>query len=80
MGKAEAIIQIGLAIVLTYTYFKLCTNRESTLFHKIIEVGSMYGVSILAFMGKIRVWAFLAAFVVIGIIKLLTTKKAKVGR
>lgn len=77
MGKIEVIIQAILAALLAYTYFKLCTNRESTFFGKVMEISSMYGVSILAFMGKIRFWTFLAGFVVIGIIKLLTTKKVK---
>jgi len=40
----------------------------------------MYGVSALAFLGKIKFWTFLLGFVVIGVIKLLTTKKAKVER
>jgi len=80
MGKAEVVIQSVLAIALAYTYFKLCTDRESTLFGKIAEIASMYGISILAFMGKIRFWTFLAGFVVIGIIKILTTKKSKIER
>lgn len=80
MAKTEVALQVIVSIGLFYTYFKLCTDRESTLFGKVLEIVSMYGISILAFMGKIRFWTFLAGFVVIGVIKLLTTKKAKVGR
>ena len=80
MAKTEVILQVISSIALTYVYFKLCSNRESTLFNKIMEISSMYGVSALAFLGKIKFWTFLLGFVVIGVIKLLTTKKAKVER
>lgn len=80
MAKTEVILQIISAIALTYVYFKLCSKREATLFNKIMEISCMYGVSALALFGKIRFWTFLLGFVVIGVIKLLTTKKAKVER
>lgn len=80
MAKTEVILQVISSIALTYVYFRLCSNRESTLLNKIMEISSMYGVSALAFLGNIKFWTFLLGFVVIGVIKLLTTKKAKVER
>lgn len=80
MAKTEVILQIISSIALAYIYFRLCSKREATLFNKIMEISCMYGVSALALFGNIRFWTFLLGFVVIGVIKLLTTKKAKIER
>lgn len=80
MGKAEAIIEIAVFIGLIIAYAKLCTHREISFFGKIAEVVSLYGVSIWAILGNLKFAVWAIGIAVIGLIKILTTKKAKIER
>ena len=80
MEETVTIIEAVIAITLTITYFKLCSGREMGVTAKITEIVSLYGINMLAFLGKIKFWALLVGFAVIGLIKLLTTKQQKIER
>ena len=53
------VIQITVCIVLTYAYFTLCSNPNAKMSIKISELTAMYGLNILAFTGKIKIWVLL---------------------
>ncbi len=75
MEKLIVIIEVIAAIGLTYLYYRLCSGREMSITAKIAEIFSMYSLNILAYFGKIKFWVLLIGFAVLGVIKILTTKK-----
>lgn len=80
MEAIPVVVEIISFICLVWVYYKLCADREISTMGKILELVSLYGMSILAILANLKftVWAF--GIAVIGLTKILTTKKASVGR
>lgn len=72
------ILEVVIAVFLSIAYYKLCHNRKQNMAGKIIEITSLYGLNILAFTGKIKLWVLLVGVAVIGCIKILTTKNKNI--
>jgi len=77
MAKTEVIIEIIMFVVLVYTYAKLCTHRDMSIWGRIAEIVSIYGWSIWTILGNIKFWIWALGIGVIGLIKILTTKRLK---
>ncbi len=77
MAKTEVIIEAIVFVCLVYAYAKLCTHREIGLWGRIIEMGALYGWSIWTILGNIKFTFWAIGIAVIGLFKILTTKKAK---
>ena len=77
MAKTEVIIQVLMFIALVYSYAKLCLHRQSSFLGKIAEMASLYGWSIMTILGHIKFWVWALGIGVIGVVKILTTKKIK---
>lgn len=80
MAQTEVIIESVVFIGLAYAYFKLCTHREGSFAGKILEMGALYGWSIWTIIGNIKFTFWAIGIAVIGVVKILTTKKLKVER
>lgn len=80
MGAIPIIGEVVIFLLLAFAYVKLCTHRESSKTGKLVEIISLYAVSVGALLGNLKfyVWALLIA--VIGVIKILTTKKKNIER
>ncbi len=79
--KATAVIlEVAGFILLVWVYIKLCMHREIGVAGKFIELVSLYGVSFWALLSNIKFSFWAAGIAVIGIIKLLTTKKKNIER
>lgn len=80
MQFLPVLAQVLIFILLIFGYYKLCTHREIGIIGKLIEIVALYSVSFWAILGhlKFSIWALLIG--VIGLIKLSTTKKAKIER
>jgi len=80
MEATVTIIEGLIFIVLVVVYYRLNHDRHSSKLGKLAEIIALYGVSIWAMLGHLKfiVWALLIA--AIGMIKFLTTKKAKIER
>lgn len=75
MGIIPLIGEIFIFLLLSYAYYNLCTHREISIVGKVVEVISLYAVSIWAILGNIKFIFWVLAIAVIGVIKILTTKK-----
>jgi len=80
MGKTEAIIEICVFFILLFAYIKLCSHRNITKAGKIAELGSLYFVSLWAMVSNIKFSVWAVCVILIGAVKILTTKKVKVER
>lgn len=77
MAKTEVIIEAIVFVSLVYAYAKLCTHREIGIWGRFIEMGALYGWSIGTILGNIKFTFWAIGIAVIGLFKILTTKKAK---
>lgn len=68
-------IQVVVFIILIYLYWRLCSNRDIKFWGKVAEMASLYGVSFLVVLGKLRFSIWVIGIAVIGLIKFSTTKK-----
>lgn len=77
---AIVIIQIIVFVLLAFGYYKLCTHRQVSDLGKVVEIVSLYSVSIISILGHLKFIVWVLCIAAIGIIKLLITKKEKVER
>ena len=77
MAKTEVIIQVLMFIALVYSYAKLCLHRQSGFWGKLAEITSLYGWSIWTILGQLKFGVWALGIGVIGVRKILTTKKIK---
>lgn len=70
--------EVVIFIVLLYSYFRICYNKDISKWGAMAEIFSLYGIGILSFFGKIKVIILLAGMAIIGLIKFLTTKKKNI--
>ncbi len=77
MAKTEVIVEFIVFISLVYAYAKLCTKRNISVWGRLIEMGALYGWSIWTILGNIKFTIWAIGIAVIGLFKILTTKKAK---
>lgn len=80
METIPVILEVVMTVLLAITYYKLCTHRDIPKWGKIAEIVALYSASAWALLGNLKfyVWALMIA--VIGMIKILTTKKHKIER
>lgn len=80
MEAIPVVVEVVSFIFLLLVYYKLCHDREASTAGKVIELLALYGMSIWTILANLKftVWAF--GIAVIGLTKILTTKKASVGR
>lgn len=74
----EAVIlttQVLIFLILIYLYWRLCSNRDIPFWGKVAETASLYGLSFLVVLSKVKFSAWLIGVAVIGLIKISTTKK-----
>lgn len=79
----ETIPVIGEAVIfflLVYTYAKLCTHREISKVGKVAEVLSLYVVSAWSILGNLKFYVWVLFIALIGVTKILLTKKQKIER
>lgn len=74
------IIQIIVFVLLAFVYYKLCMPRQISDLGKVIEIISLYSVSIISILGHLKFIVWVLCIVAIGSIKLLITKKEKIER
>ena len=74
------IVNVAIFIALVVTYYNLCTNREVSKTGKVAEIISLYSISIWALMSNVKFIFWAIGIAVIGVIKILTTKKENIGR
>lgn len=80
MQNVVLLIQICVFLLLAYTYYKVCTHRTGGITSKVVELIGLYSVSVVSIVGKFKFSAWVAGIAVVGIIKILTTKKIKIER
>ncbi len=80
MEAITVIVQVVIFIVLLFGYYKLCSKREASAWVKVVEVISLYTVSILSVLGNIKFMIWALCIAAIGVIKLLITKQQKIER
>lgn len=74
------VIECICTIILGYAYYRLCYNRDADTATKLIEIVSLYGVTILAFMDRIKFIVWFICIIAIGIMKFITTKRSNSER
>lgn len=70
--------EVLIFIVLLYSYFRICYNKDISKWGAIAEISSLYGIGILSFFGNLKVLLLLVGMAVIGLIKFITTKKKNI--
>lgn len=78
MEVIVTVSEVILFIILCYAYYKICANREATTIGKLVEIIALYGVSVWSVLGNLKFIVWAALIGAIGIIKFITSKKAKI--
>jgi len=74
------IAQIVVFILLAFGYWKLCTHRQVSDLGKVVEIVSLYSVSIISILAHLKFTVWVLCIATIGVIKLLITKKQRIER
>ncbi len=74
------ITEIAIFILLSTSYIRLCSHRDMSRSGKLLEIISLYSISVGTILGHFKFYVWAVGIAVIGIIKILTTKKEKIGK
>jgi len=80
MEAILVLVEVLSFILLVWVYHRLCTDRKTSLIGKVVELISLYSISVWAILGNLKFTVWLFGVALIGAVKILTTKKVSVGR